>query len=278
MKILVLGSGGMAGHVVSTYLEEKKHKITRLSRQELDLTDFLKLNNYIKNHNFDVVINCVGLLVRDCDEKNDLAIYLNSFLPKFLEAKYKDTPTKLIHISSDGVFSGDNRPYTEESKPDSESWYGKTKALGEINNNKDLTFRMSIIGPDSRPEGKSLINWFLSQSGEVTGFSKVMWNGITTIELARAIDEAIKQELSGIYNLVPNESISKYELLKLMKDAFGLQKIKLKQSSDKTHDASIENTRKDFSYKIPDYKKMIADMKSWVDKHSEVYAHYEIKR
>ncbi len=284
MKILVLGAGGMAGHVVSTFLREKGYEVDTLSGRNklddktylVDVTDNSKLEAFLISNSYDVIVNCIGMLVKQSEERKDLAVYLNAYLPHQLEEHFKDTKTKIIHISSDGVFSGQNSPYIESSATDTTGWYGKTKALGEINNGKDLTFRMSIIGPDYRKDGSSLFNWFMGESGDVTGFSKVMWNGITTIELAKAIDAAIEQNLSGIFNLVPKNSISKFNLLKLIKKEFELDNVSLKKSEARVFDASISSKRKDFNYEIASYPQMIKELRDWVEEHPRLYKHYGI--
>ena len=286
MKCLVLGSSGMAGHVISCYLKEKRHEVFTQSHTTktfedtvvFDIRDRKKLNTLLQSNSFDVVINCIGLLVRESDNAPSLAIYLNSYLPKSLEDYYKKTSTKVIHISSDGVFSGQYPTYNENSSYDSNTVYGRTKALGEINNAKDLTLRMSIIGPELRPASKSLFGWFYSQEGVVNGYQNSIWKGITTIELAKAICQILTSNLSSIYNLVPNGSISKYDLLSLIAKEFRLDKINLQPvNSEKSHNLSLINTRIDFNYVLPTYEIMIKEMHTWIISHREYYPHYAEK-
>src|SRR5690606_13847511 len=153
----VLGAGGMAGHVIATHFTENpSFQVSTLSARNkfdentalIDVTDSTKLNSYLDSNEFDVVINCIGMLVKASEERKDVAVLLNAHLPHMLEQKYADTNTKIIHLSTDCVFSGENAPYKEDSWPDGPLFYDKSKALGEIHNEKDLTFRMSIIGPD----------------------------------------------------------------------------------------------------------------------------------
>ncbi len=99
--------------------------------------------------------------------------------------------------------------------------YARTKALGEFINQTDLIVRTSAIGPELKIEGNSLFSWFLRQKGEIRGFTQAFWTGVTTLELAKGIDSFITQELSGIFHFVPNEKISKYELLLLIKKVWG---------------------------------------------------------
>lgn len=283
-RLLVMGAGGMAGHVISTYfLEKPEYYVITTSASNrvtdstvlLDITDQAALNNFLDNNSFDIVINCIGMLVKASEERKDLAVYLNSYLPHLLEERYKETSTKIIHLSTDCVFSGQNAPYTEDSWPDGDLFYDRSKALGEINNTKDLTFRMSIIGPDSQPKGIGLFNWFYSQTGELKGYRTAIWNGVTTITLAHAIDKAIQQNLTGLYHLVPEANISKYSLLELFKTTFQRDDITVTPVDTVSLDKTLVNTRTDFSFIIPSYPVMVAEMKEWITSHPELYAHYE---
>lgn len=284
MKILVLGAGGMAGHVIATYLKEQDHAVHTLSAHTaldddtrlIDVTEQKALKDFLSKTEYDVVINCIALLVNECDLQKDLAVYLNSFIPSLLERIYMQTKTKVIHISSDYVFSGKNPPYKEHDTPDGDSIYSRTKTLGEIDNEKDLTLRLSIIGPTLVKGGKGLFNWLMSsRNSEITGFTNAIWSGVTTIELARGINEAIIQNIAGIYHFAPVETISKFDLLILLKEVFGLQDILINAAEGTSVGTSIVNTRKDFDYVIPNYKKMIEEMKTWMENHPSIYAHYE---
>ena len=283
-KILIIGAGGMAGHVISTYFSENKnYEVSTLSAHNkvneqttlLDVTDTKALNQYLDSREFDVVVNCIGLLVKASEARKDLAVYLNAYLPHLLEERYSGSETKLIHLSTDCVFSGESAPYNESSWPDGSLFYDRSKALGEVVNDKDLTFRMSIIGPDSQPKGIGLFNWFYAQTGDINGYNKAMWNGITTITLASAIERAIEDGLTGLYHLVPSENISKYELLKLFKNTFGRDDITITPVDTVTVDKTLVNTRKDFNFQVPDYKTMVIEMKDWVERHPDLYPHYK---
>lgn len=282
MKVLVLGAGGMAGHVIATHLSEKGHFVTTLSATNklneetilMDVTDAAKLSSYLEANTFDVVVNCIGILIQQSESRKDLSSFLNGYLPHFLEYFYKDSPTRVIHLSTDCVFSGKNAPYQEDSPYDGETFYDRSKALGEIINSKDLTFRMSIIGPDLQEKGVGLFNWFYAQSGDINGYQKAIWNGITTIELAKGIDAAIEQNLTGLYHLVPNGNIPKYDLLKLFVEVFNRDDITVHPQSSTTLDKTLMNTRKDFDYTVPDYPTMLEDMKTWIETHSDLYPHY----
>lgn len=156
----------MLGHVVVNYFEEKNYNVYNLSHRIkinektklMDVTNFYEFDNYLKELNLDVIINCIGILNQAAEQNPDKAILLNSYLPRFLEKKYSDTKTKIIQISTDCVFSGKTGNYQEVSFKDGESIYARTKALGEIDNEKDLTIRTSIIGPDINEDGIGLFH------------------------------------------------------------------------------------------------------------------------
>lgn len=282
-RVLVLGAGGMAGHIVSLFLREKGFDVDTVSaKNPLDQNTYLinamdlpKFRTVLDQNKYGSVINCIGLLVKESDNNKESAVYLNAYLPHFLENHYKNSETRIIHLSTDGVFSSNNPPYSETSKYDAESFYGRSKALGEVINGKDLTFRMSIIGPDMNKEGPGLFNWFYAQKGEMSGYTNVLWNGITTLELAKGIAAAIEQNLIGLYHLVPGDTISKYSLLKLFKEEFDRKDLKIKAIEGVSLNATLTNTRTDFYHQIPGYKTMVRDMKIWIESHPKVYKHYE---
>lgn len=282
MSILVLGAGGVAGHVVTAYLREKGYTVDTLAARNpfdartylLDVRDTAALTAFLKTRRYSHVINCIGLLVKPSQEQKHTAVYLNAYLPQFLANYYKDRPTGIIHIGSDAVFSGAHNPYAEYDPYDGQTFYGRTKALGDIDNTKDLTIRTSIIGPSLQADNVSLFNWFMAQHGEIRGFTKALWKGVTTLELAKGIDAAITQRLSGIYHFVPEESISKFELLSLCKELFERQNVTLTPVHEATINAALQNTRKDFDYQLPDYRTMLFDMKQWMNSQKERYPHY----
>jgi dTDP-4-dehydrorhamnose reductase len=283
-KVVVLGSTGMAGHVVALYLEEQGYDVYRASRSQeintksisLDVCDFLLTERWLDQVNPDIVINCIGLLQRASQEQPNRAVLINSYLPHWLESKYAVSKTRVIHLSTDCVFSGKRGNYKENDFQDGDTLYDRSKALGEINNDKDLTLRMSIIGPDIDPAGTGLFNWFMKQSGTVGGYTKVIWNGITTIELSRAIDAAISKGLKGLYQLVPLETIDKYSLLCLFQNVFNKNDVYISKDEIVVLNKSLLNTRRDFDYTVKGYREQIEDMKTWVENHKRLYPHYRI--
>jgi dTDP-4-dehydrorhamnose reductase len=269
--VFILGSTGMAGHMVARYLSSlKKYSLIDCSLEKLnENTIVLNVENkdlvkqILEENRPDVVINCIGLLIKESAEKPSLAIYLNSFLPHFLSELGVQLNYKLIHLSTDCVFSGKKGGYLENDLKDGEDHYAKTKALGEVVNEKDLTFRISIIGPELKEKGTGLFHWFMDQKGTINGFTNVFWTGITTLELAKAIDKAIEINLSSIYHLVPEEKISKYDLLSLMNEIWG-RDVEILKYDDYKSDKSLINSRKDILYKVPNYREMLTELHEWM--------------
>ena len=283
IKIAVLGATGMAGHVVCLYFKENGYDVTAISRRPfsyvnnnilLDVHNTLALEKTLLNGEFAAVINCIGILNQYAENDKSEAIYLNSYLPHYLAKILRNTDTKLIQMSTDCVFSGENGGYIENSLPDGKSYYDRTKALGEINDKKNLTFRNSIIGPDMQEKGIGLFNWFMKQDKPIGGYSKAIWTGVTTLTLAKAMEAALQSNLTGLYNLVNNKTISKLELLKLFNKYFRDNSIEIPKNDNMVIDKSLMNTRTDFSFLVPDYEIMVAEMKIWVDEHKELYPHY----
>ena len=281
MKFLVLGSTGMAGHTISIYLSEQGHEVTTFSRTAFPYGN--NINGDIMNEallvsilsdNYDVVINCIGVLNEACDVIPSRAVYLNSYLPHLIADKLKNTPTKFIHMSTDCVFSGKSAPYSENSTHDVETFYDRKKALGEMNDNKNLIFRNAIIGPDMKSSGIGLFNWFMKQKGTINGFTGAIWTGVTTLTLAKAMEKAAVENLTGLYNLVNNQSISKFDLLKLFNTNFKADEIMILPSDSFNADKTLLNKRKDFSFEVPSYENMIIEMKQWILAHKNLYPHY----
>lgn len=283
MRIAVLGATGMAGHVVCLYFKERGYDVTAISRRPftyvnnnilLDVHNTSELENTLLKGDFFAVINCIGILNQYAENNKDEAIYLNSYLPHYLAKILRNTDTRLIQMSTDCVFSGETGGYLENSLTDGKSYYDRTKALGEINDKKNLTFRNSIIGPDMQENGIGLFNWFMKQDKPIEGYSKAIWTGVTTLTLAKAMDTALQNNITGLYNLVNNKNISKLELLKLFNKYFRENSIQISENDKVVIDKSLINTRTDVSFHVPDYEIMIAEMKIWIDEHKDLYPHY----
>lgn len=282
-RILILGSIGMAGHTITLYFKERGYDITAYSMSSFPYCENI-IGNAFETENFqsillegkyDAIINCIGLLNQSAEENHSNALYLNSYLPHLIADTIKDNNTKLIHMSTDCVFAGNTGPYNEKSLRDGVTFYDRSKALGEVEDNKNLTFRNSIIGPDMNENGIGLFNWFMKQNGTIKGFTGALWTGVTTLTLAKAMEKAIEENLCGLYNLVNNVSISKYDLLVLFNKYFRNNSLAILKNDELKLDKSLINTRKDFSYMVPSYEQMVKEMKEWVDAHPNLYPHYQ---
>ena len=272
LKILLLGSAGMAGHIIKKefFKISDKFEIVDIARNsnytrptfEIDLRNFKSIETLINNHDFDYIINCSGILNKLAEENPDEAILINSYLPHFLEKLTKFKKAKIIQISTDCVFSGSRGNYLENDLKDGVGYYAQTKALGELNNKKDLTIRTSIIGPDLNTNGIGLFNWFIKQTGSINGYSHAYWSGVTTLQLAKSIIKLIlvNTSISGVIHLTNNNKISKYDLLEIIKNIFDMKNINIIKSDKYKIDKSLINTRNELILDIPSYEEMIQEM------------------
>ena len=284
MKFLILGSAGMAGHQISLYLKEQGHDVTGYARVGIDGLDTVigdvrdtdLLSKTILNGGYDSVINCVGILNQFAESNKENAVFINSYLPHFLADVTNDSSTQIIHMSTDCVFSGASGNYTEDSLRDGTTFYDRTKALGELEDDKNITLRNSIVGPDINPEGIGLLNWFMKQNGEIKGYTKAMWTGMTTLQLAKIMEKAAEEKASGLYNMVPDGNISKFDLLGLFNKYLKGDKIKINPFDGFVADKTLIRTRFDFGARVPDYEKMVSEMAEWMFAHKELYPHYDL--
>lgn len=284
MKVLVLGANGMAGHMISLYLLERGYRVSAVSRQRVPFldtlaTDYKDLDSFreiLISGGYHYIINCTGVLNQTAEKNKAEAVYINSFLPHFIAKTLEGKKCSLIHLSTDCVFSGAKGAYNENDFHDGATFYDKTKSIGEVNDSKNLTFRTSIVGPDINPDGIGLFNWFMKQESLINGFSKSIWSGVSTVTLARAIEAAMEQNLTGLYHLVNNQAINKYELLKLFSKHFK-NRIPINSIDGVAADKSLVNTRKDFDFTVPDYEKMVIEIKEWICTHQAIYPIYYTK-
>lgn len=284
MKFLVLGCNGMAGHMISLYLKEQGHDVLGFARTKSKLVDSVagdaKEADFIKEvvgiNKFDSIINCIGMLNQFAENNKADAAYLNGFLPHYLAQLTEGTNTQVIHMSTDCVFSGARGQYTETDFPDGATFYDRSKALGEIEDDKNVTLRNSIVGPDIKKSGIGLLNWFMQQHGEVQGYIGAMWTGQTTLQLAKTMEVAARERAYGLYNAVPDTSISKCELLRLFNKYLRKDKVIIVPVDKMAADKSLKRTRWEFDYKIPDYEKMISELAEWIKIHRALYLHYNL--
>ena len=284
-KILVIGIKGMAGHVIfNKFKDEYGFAAYGIARNiepsentfNLDVNNTDVLGQIITEHKFDVIVNCIGILNKDAEDNPDKAIWFNSFFPHYLEKITKNTATKVIHISTDCVFSGKKGNYTEEDFKDGVGFYAQSKALGEIVNDKDLTIRTSIIGPELNENGIGLFHWFMSQpdDSQLKGYSQAFWSGITTIELAKVVKWAIEENVVGLKQIAPHHKINKLYLLQLFNEIFRENKLTIIEEDHYKVDKSLLSIVTKYTYNVPEYREMLIEMKEWI-KSKKIYK-YEI--
>lgn len=281
MRIAILGSNGMAGHIISRHLSKYDYN-TIYNFQESDIFDknnlyrivdqSTSLINELLNFRPLFIINCIRCLVQESEDCSEKAILYNSHLPQLLSSKFSQKKTRIIHLSSDCVFSGKRGDYNEDDYPDGITMYSRSKILGEIHNGKDLTIRTSYIGPNIDDSGEELFHWFLMQNNDVLGYNNVYWTGITTLELAKSVDKIISNPFSGIYHLVPGKKINKFELLTIIKNVWGKNEINIKLDKKNLLDRSLVDNRK--IIKVNEYEKMFSDLYLYMLKNKNIYEQY----
>lgn len=280
MRILILGGSGMLGHRLWMNLsEEHDVRVTvrgdanKLSdvlelpydhiRPNVDALIFDQVTRALASIEPDLVINCIGLIKQLGHVANDplFSISINALLPHRLSLICRTAKIRLIHISTDCVFSGKTGNYTEESYADPVDIYGRTKYLGEVYYPHCVTLRTSIIGRELSTK-MGLVEWFLAQEEHVNGYKNAIFSGFTTDELSRIIKDYVipNPQLSGLYH-VSSEAISKYDLLNIVKDAYK-KDIRIDPYEDFYCDRSLisERFRQATGYQPPSWDEMIADM------------------
>jgi len=289
MKLLIIGCNSVLGQVVSLYCVQKEHRVSGIDerkRFDFGLEKFYQapiskdgLNmifSVVQYGCFDAIINCSALLIKESEENPERAEFVNSEFPHILEDITKETKTVVIHRSTDCIFSGKKGNYSLDDEPDGYSVYAKTKAKGEIKNNKDITIRTSLIGPDRSIFAPDLFGWFNNMRGDVKGFANSIWTGITTIEYAKEILFLLGKRAHGIYQCVPNTSISKYELLLLFEKYFSRNRNIIKVENEK-NDKSLKQEIDNSGLLIPSYEEQIKEMKEWINEQytkNNIYSQY----
>ena len=281
-KVLLFGATGMAGHVVYCYLQNTgKYDIanvvyrTPLNEDSIvvDVTNRKAVAEVVNKVQPEIIINCIGVLIKGSKEHPDNAILINAYFPHLLKKLADEVNAELVHISTDCVFSGKKGNYTETDFRDADDVYGRSKALGEVINEKDLTIRTSIIGPELKRSGEGLFHWFMNQHGQVNGFKTAIWGGVTTLELAKAIDVALEQNKTGLIQLSNGVGITKFDLLNLFKEIWNKQDVAIMPYDGNGVDKSIAKSER-FDYEVPSYKQMLIEQAEWMVKHKALYKQY----
>jgi dTDP-4-dehydrorhamnose reductase len=280
-KILILGVTGMLGHTLFTELSKSEDNDVYATARSLNglskyfLGELLKkIRTDVDAYNLDtviralasiqpdIVINCIGL-IKQLPLANDPlnAITINAQFPHRLSLACCAAGARMIHISTDCVFDGKKGHYIENDIANATDLYGKTKFLGEVQYPHCVTIRTSIIGHELKGS-YGLIDWFLNQKGKIRGFTKAIYTGFPTIEMARIIDEYVipNSELSGLYQ-VSSEPISKYHLLKLVAQIYE-KDIEIEPFDDFYSDRSLDSSkfRNITGYNPPSWVELIDKM------------------
>ncbi len=280
MKILILGGSGMLGHRLWINLC-KEHEVwvtvrgehnpfpnapefpAEFIRYRVDGLIFDEVARALASIQPDLVINCIGLIKQGGYTAHDplFSISLNALLPHRVSLICRVAKIRMIHISTDCVFSGRKGNYVAEDQSDAEDLYGRTKFLGEVHYPHTITLRTSIIGRELKNH-LGLIDWFLSQKGTIKGFQRAIYTGFTTDEISRIIMNYVipHPELSGVYH-VSNEPISKYDLLMLAKETYG-RDVTILPDQEFVCDRSLDSTRfrQATGYTPPSWAEMIREM------------------
>lgn len=280
MRILIFGSTGMLGSTIFNILSKEKNLEVYGTARNPKILSNLKnidqskiLNNVdVENLNNlldvfaelkpDIVINCIGLIKQLGSSKDPTkALPINSILPHQLAKICKIAGARLVHYSTDCVFSGAVGNYTEEDVSDCIDLYGKSKEIGEVKYDNTITLRTSVIGHELS-SSKSLVDWFLSQETEIKGFTKAIFSGLTTIEHAKVLKDIIipNTKLHGLYHLAVNP-IDKFTLLTLIGEIYK-KDIKIIPSDDLVINRSLNSTKfiNETGYSPPEWDTLIRDL------------------
>jgi dTDP-4-dehydrorhamnose reductase len=260
MRVLILGGLGMVGHRLWIALSAE-HEVWGTVRNDaaevpaLPSIDRARICDHVDMARSDerqrvfervrpeVVINCVGLVKQRPEANEDVpAITINALVPHEVAELCRATGARMVHISTDCVFSGRAGNYTEDDQPDPEDLYGRTKLVGEVVKGNAITLRTSFIGRELRTR-QGLTEWFLAQRGQVRGYKRSVFSGLTTHAFARAVMQHVlpHPELHGLYH-VSSAPITKYELLDLMKRCYG-RDVEIVPDAASVCDRSLDSTR-----------------------------------
>lgn len=280
MRVLILGGDGMLGHRLLVHLRDRHDtKVTLrrgLSEYEryglftpensyagVEARDVERLLEVFGDFRPEAVVNCVGIIKQRGQAKEAIpSIEINALLPHRLAVACKAIGARLVHLSTDCVFSGRKGDYTLEDTPDAEDLYGRTKLLGEVGEPPAVTLRTSIIGLELARKG-SLIEWFLAQRGEIKGFTEAIYTGLTTAEMSRVIEKVLVEHpnLSGVWQ-VASEKIDKYDLLSRFSEKLGRDDVSIVPDGSVKIDRSLSGLEfaKATGYDPPGWDAMLAEL------------------
>jgi dTDP-4-dehydrorhamnose reductase len=287
-RVLVLGGTGMLGHVLwrtcaerfDAYATVRADEPTAEAAEMLDPEQIVtgvrveeprSIARALDETGAGAVVNCIGVVKQAVDDPA-VAIRANALFPHDLAAACRERGARLIHISTDCVFSGRKGGYTESDRPDPEDVYGRSKLLGEVATPGALTLRTSMIGREIATS-HGLLEWFLAQSGgTVRGFTRAVFSGPTTPVLSRAIADILErhQSLEGLYHLGA-EPIDKHALLLALRDAFALD-VEVEPDERVVIDRSLDSTnfRTATGWSAPGWSEMVSELAETAERYANV--------
>ncbi|WP_440672920.1 sugar nucleotide-binding protein [Candidatus Pelagibacter sp. HIMB1715] len=284
-KLLLLGAEGMLGHVCLLKLsdkfliyattKQKKHFINKKINippginfiDKIDLTNFNVLDEIVNKIRPNFLVNCAGIINKKIKNYSNInSIIINSLLPHKLSNLSDEYKFRFIHISTDCVFDGKRGNYFEYDKKNANDFYGQTKSIGEEFSSKNsVIIRTSIIGHEIKSK-LGLLEWFLKSKKQVSGFDNFKYSGLTTLELQRYILFFLNEKrLNGIYN-IGSKSISKYQLLKIIKKVYGKKIDILKNSSIKKNMVLKSHKLKKINIKPQNWQQQINELREFYEK------------
>ncbi len=268
MRILVLGADGMLGHELLRQLSQV-HEVAGTTRRGsgrylgVDARRPESVVGVLADFRPDAVVNAVGLVKQRPEGQSHVAaLEVNALWPHRLAEMCQVADARLVHVSTDCVFSGERGGYAEDDTPDARDVYGLTKLLGEVTDGKTLTLRTSIIGLELESR-RSLVEWFVAQSGEVQGFRRAIYSGVTTMELTRVINLLLESfpELHGLWH-VASAPIDKHDLLSRLARHLGRVDVTLTPDDKVSIDRSLraDKLREATGYVAPSWDDMLAEL------------------
>ncbi len=283
MKVLVIGASGMIGSTVLRVLGEHPGLEVYGSVRDISVRRFfsarigerLSAGVDVENHDClvrvidqvrpDVVINCAGLTKHKPAADDPLvSIPINTLMPHRLAGVCKLAGARLIHVSTDCVFSGEKGGYVEDDFPDARDVYGKSKALGEVVYPHAVTLRTSTIGHELQSQ-YGLLDWFLSQGERCKGYTRAIFSGLPTVVFAQIIRDYVipNQTMCGLYH-VAAAPIAKFDLLEMIARVYG-KKIDIVPESDFVIDRSLDGSRfqKETGYVVPEWTRLVEIMHAY---------------
>jgi dTDP-4-dehydrorhamnose reductase len=279
MKILIVGGDGMLGHQLLRQWNARHEVYITLHNelpdspaaglfkrertfQNIDVRSAESVLSCAKNLKPDVIVNAVGLVKQRPLAKDSVAsLEINALFPHKLAVMADTIGARVIHFSTDCVFSGQKGHYTEKDSPDPEDLYGRTKLLGELHYPNCITLRTSIVGRELSRKAE-LLEWFLAQRGSVKGFSRAIYSGFTTIEMARIVERVLTSypNVSGLWH-VSSDPISKYDLLGLFRKHFNLGTVIVPDDTFVCNRSLVSDRfRSAFGYTPPSWNDMVAEL------------------